>query len=192
MPPSQCATLTPLTQLDMRYLKLYALAGYDGIVLTPIELECFVGVERQQNENATTSSCCSRCLSDRHLVQKLQPGHARLRNREPPDPHEAASLSCAVCGTCLCLRPARQFVGKGIKLARSFGGFKDEVRLLIDNNDLSHARTCPWSAPTPRLTWMNVGPSVPAFKYFAIVLRESPVLRPMSRIHASRAMPSDG
>jgi len=37
----------------MRNLQLNALAADDGIVLTPIELECFAWAERQRNEYAS-------------------------------------------------------------------------------------------------------------------------------------------
>ncbi len=40
-------------QLDMRDLQLRPLAADEGIVLAPIELECFAGSERQRNEYAT-------------------------------------------------------------------------------------------------------------------------------------------
>ncbi|GEM_PF-7074707 len=40
-------------QFDMRNLQLNALAADDGIVLTPIELECFAWAERQRNEYAS-------------------------------------------------------------------------------------------------------------------------------------------
>lgn len=105
-------------QLDMCDLKLRALVADHGIVLTPIELECLAWAERQRNEYAA-----ARCqlLSPPVAGESSDPtiGAGKAENHQiGMKLLQCSPLLARLPG--LCLQPGRQFVGKGIKLARSF------------------------------------------------------------------------
>lgn len=99
-------------------LKLGTLAADHGIIFTPIELECFACTERQRNEYAAAS----RLLLNSPLTGKG--GDPTVGAGKPENNQISVKLlqrsALLARPPGLGLQPGRQFVGKRIKLARSF------------------------------------------------------------------------
>ena len=123
-------------QLDMRHLKLCALAAHNGIVLAPVELECLARAERQRNEGPAA----------RGLLLALSLPATPRKSRHPAigageaERHQIgvqllqrSPLLARLPG--LGLQPARQLLGKRIKLAGSsiVSALKYFVTVLRDN-----------------------------------------------------------
>lgn len=99
-------------------LKLRALAADYGIVLTPIELECFAWAERQRNEYAAARRLL---ISSPLTGERGDPsiGAGKAENHQiGMKLLQRSALLARPSG--LGLQPASKFVGKRIKLARSF------------------------------------------------------------------------
>lgn len=106
----------------MRNLELRALDGDHGIVLTPIELECFACAERQRNKYAAARRLLltlpiSSPITGEGGNPTIGAGKAE-RDQIGTKLLQRSALLARLSS--LCLQPGRQFVGKGIKLARSF------------------------------------------------------------------------
>lgn len=116
-------------QLDVGYLELHAVVADHREVFAPVELECLAGAESQRNEGATPRSLL--------LSVPIGPPLSRKGSNTVVGPVET---KCHQIGMHLLqrltlfaglpgigLQPARQLLGKGIKLARPLG--RREMRL---------------------------------------------------------------
>ncbi len=144
-------------------LKLRALAADHGLVLTPIELEASPGRKDSGTNTPRPVVCCPRSQSARHSRAK-----AATRLHEPVKPRATKSA-----GSCF-------------KVRRCFRDFPASV--FSQAASLSKKG----SSLLGRSGTVNVGSIVPAFKYFVIVLHDSPVRWRFSRIDCfSQRHPTD-
>lgn len=142
-----------MRQLDMADLKLYALAADYRKVLAPVELECLPGAEGQRNKGAPPRRVLLVLLICFPLSRK---GRHTVVGAGKAKSDETACIFFSVC------RSLRPFFAWVLSQPVSFSA---KGSSLLDRSGVA-----------------NCGSITSAFRYFLMVLRDTPMRRSISRI----------